>query len=76
MLATINKRTAKFLEENLGEWLDPPLTHLNQTDLMKRYGTQKAYRTLVRYASEIEPKYVTLVRYGTVQITKYVVRKL
>ena len=39
MFATTNKRTAKFLVENLGEWLDPPTTHLNQTDLMKKYGT-------------------------------------
>ena len=40
MLATINKKTAKRLEENLGEWINPLTTHLNQTDLMK-YGTQK-----------------------------------
>ena len=75
VLATINKRITKFHKENLGEMLDSLPMPLNQTDLMRRYSTQKkTYRTLVgawvRNASKIKLKYGTLVRYRP----KYAVR--
>ena len=65
MFAAINKRTVK---------LSP--THLNLTDLMKKYGTGKQKNvpylgtlvryvgTLVRYAFKIKLKHSMLVRYG------------
>ena len=66
-LATIIKRKMKFHEENLRE--NPPATHLNLTDLIKKYGTQKTFRTLVEYVGTIRFQNKTELQYaGTVWI--------
>ena len=68
MLATINKRTGKVLEENVREWLEPE--KFNEEVWYAKKRSSCRYGTLPKYNQ-------SMVRwYGTNQITKYVVRKL